>query len=239
MPRSLLAIVMSVLLFHAQAQVSEIKSGSTQTSRSVEGGSGGSGSGFMVEFVAQLLLGNVVTWQQSTLEKRESQRSLISIDGWVQAGGQASSYYLVQPRLRANWGIFSTDFRVNYVIEEDFNSLKHVRTSDWQILQLNIVTARDATFRIGGGIMSEAYEARNTYPEWTAGLHLHPQSGKFSGLAEYRSSDARKEVNGHIRYSVLESRKLHPYILFGATWQRYYSQVTVWGMQLGFGISIF
>jgi hypothetical protein len=239
MPRFIIVLIIMGASFNAASQVNQVKSASRSGggSRDVGGGSSGGGS-FAADLVFNLMFGNMVAWQQHTLEKRYIQRQLISVDGWAQGGGQASGYYIINPRMRANWGLFSTDYRMNYLLEEDFSGVKMISTSDWQILQLNIVTARDVTFRIGGGVVRERYEGERSFPEWTAGFQIHPFEGRLGGMVEYRGCEARQEVNGHIRYTFAKG-ELHPYLLAGVIYQRYYSQVSVGGFQAGIGVSFY
>jgi hypothetical protein len=157
----------------------------------------------------------------------------------LQTAVQPSSYYVINPRIRGNWGIFSSDFRLNYILEEDIEGVKYLRTNDWQILQLNLITTKEVTVRVGGGVIYEAFGQRNNYPEWTAGVHIRPFGEKLGGIVEYRGSEARKEVNAHLRYTFFERAKLHGYLTAGAVYQRYYSQINVWGMQGGIAMSIF
>lgn len=236
--KQVLLIWLTTLSVTATAQVNAIKSASSASSTEGRGGASSSG-GFIADFAFQFMFSNVVGWQEQTLSKRDVQRSLISIDGWVQGGGQPSSYYLLQPRVRANWGIVSSDFRLSYVIEEDFGEARHIRTTDWQLIQLNFVTEKDVTARVGIGMIWESFGQRNSYGEWTTAIHVHPFEKRLSGVAEYRWAEARKELNGHVRYALLEKKKIHPYLLFGAAFQRYYSEVNVWGIQGGIGISFY
>lgn len=244
MTRNLTLVFAISLLFSTAAypQVDEIKR-SSRSSRDGggEGGSGGpfGGSYFMGDFVFQMMFGGVVQAQQQKLQKRHDIPSLVSLDMMLQGAGQPSSYYILNPRIRGNWGLFSTDFRLNYILEEDIDGVKYIRTNDWQVLQLNIVTTRDVTARIGGGVIYESFEEKNNYPEWTAGVDIRPFGSKLGGLVEYRGSEARREINGHIRYAIFERGHLHGYVTAGAVFQRYYQQVNVWGLQGGIVFSLF
>jgi hypothetical protein len=239
MPRLFVVLVLAGVSVGAFGQVNQIKTASRSGggSRDVGGGSYG-GGGFAADLIFNLMFGNMVAWQQHTLEKHPFQKQLISLDAWAQGGGQASGYYIVNPRIRATWGLFSTDYRMNYLLEEDFSGVKMISTSDWQILQLNVVTAKDLTVRIGGGVIRERYEGERSFPEWTVGFQVHPLEGRLGGMVEYRGSEARQEVNGHIRYTFARG-ELHPYVLAGIIYQRYYDEVNVGGFQAGIGISLY
>lgn len=236
--KRVLLLWLTLSAFTASAQVNAIKSASSNSTSEVRSGSA-TGGGFIADFAFQFMFSNVVAWQDHTLGKRDAQRSLISVDAWIQGGGQPSSYYILQPRIRGNWGIVSTDFRLSYLIEEDFGEAKHIRTTDWQMIQLNFLTEKDVTARVGIGMIWESFEQKNSYGEWTTAVHVHPYGKRLSGIAEYRWAESRKEVNGHMRYALFDKGRMHPYVLLGGAFQRYYSSVNVWGIQGGIGISFY
>lgn len=226
------------------AQVSEIKSASSRHSKSgksVSGGSSGAESdgGILGDLFVQVFIGGIINVQQVKLQKRHTVPSIISLEAMMQGAVQPSSYYILTPRFRGNWGLFSTDFRFNYLIEEGIDEVTHLRTNDWQILQLNLVTTRDARFRAGGGILQEAYSGKKTFAEWTFGLHIEPFDSRLGGVAEYRTADNRKEGSLYLQCNVTEYGKLHGYLTLGAIHQRYYRNIDVWGIQAGYVLKIF
>ena len=223
-----------------KAQVNEIKSASSSRSESRGSSSGGNrSSSFAGDFFFNIMFGQVIHWQIQTLNRKREMPSIVSLDVMLQTAAQPSSYYIINPRIRGNWGLFSTDFRFNYIVEEDFNGIKYLRTNDWQVIQLNVVNTRDVTVRIGGGVIQEAFEGRNDFPEWTTAVHVRPWGKKLGGIVEYRNSEARREINGHLHYSLFEKGPLHGYFTAGAVFQRYYESVDVWGLQAGITVSIF
>lgn len=219
-------------------QVEEIKRAASAASSSVRFEGGGSsslsGSGIVVDIFFNLMFSGVVSLQQHRLHQREKIPAIVSLDLMLQGGGQPSSYYIIHPRIRGNWGLFSTDFRFNYLIEEDFDGMKHIRTNDWQVLQLNLISTRDVTIRIGGGVLHEAFEGTRSYGEWTAALQLQPAISKCGGTIEYRGSSPRKEVNAHLQYHLFDKGILHGFATAGVVYQRYYEDIKAWGLQGGF-----
>jgi hypothetical protein len=224
----------------AFGQVDEIKNAS---SNSRKGGSGdrssssGSSAGFDLLF--NVMFSGLVQAQQAKLERKADVPYMVSIDVMFQTAVQPSSYYIFNPRVRANWGLFSSDFRLNYLVEEDFEGYKHIRTNEWQILQFNIVTTKDVVFRVGGGFLQESFGGENYYSEWTTALQVHPANRKLGGIVEYRDADARKEVSGFLRYHAFDRGALHGFLTAGAVYQKYYSTVSVWGMQGGIVLSLY
>lgn len=236
-----MAIIVCVFTVHAIAQVDEIKSSSSSHSSKESSGNNtpDASGGFVGDFFFQVMFSGIIQLQQQKLQRKQELPSIISLDFLLQGAAQPSSYYIVNPRIRVNWGLFSSDFRLNYVLEEGIDGVKYLRTNDWQILQFNIVTTRNVTARIGGGIIQESFGEKNNYPEWTGAVHIRPSLSKFGGYAEFRGSQARKEVNAYLQYSVLEKNRFHGSITGGAVFQRYYDHVNVWGFQGGFAFSIY
>jgi hypothetical protein len=243
-------VVALVLLYavHTHAQVDEIKSASTDNSaksgrsdRSSVGGSGG--GGFFVDF----FFGGIVEWQRYKLnDDRTRYPSMVSLDVMMQGAIKPSSYYILWPRIRGTWGLFATDFRMNYLIEEDADGYKHIRTNDWQIVQLNLVTSRFFTFRLGTGFMQEAFGANRSFSETAFLLFVHaPDQTKNLGF-EYRFSkdwdtgaNPRREFSIQYQHELFSANKLHGYATLGGVYQRYYNAIEVWGIQAGFVFRLF
>jgi hypothetical protein len=213
------------------SQVSEVKSASANHSSSKSESSNSNGAA--VDILFNILFSGVVNAQQNKLQQKDEIPGLVSLEMFLQGAAQPGSYYILTPRLRANWGIFSSDFRFNYLIEESIDEIELLRTNDWQILQLNVVTTRDVTMRIGGGLISEQWAGGNTYGEWTGAIDIHPVEKRFGGVGEYRGAESRREISGFLKYRLFDRGVLHGFTTAGIIYQRYYSTVTVWGMQAG------
>jgi cellulase/cellobiase CelA1 len=229
------------------AQVSAIKSASSSNSSSSNGddysSNGGDGAGWFGDF----LFGGIVEWQKFKLtEYRQRYPSMVSVDVMLQGAIKPSSYYILLPRVRGNWGLFSTDFRMNYLIEEGPDGFIHIRTNDWQILQLNLITHKFFTFRVGAGIMQEAFGGNRTFNENSFQLFIHaPDQSKNLGF-EYRFSknwdtgvNPRRELGVQYQHQLFCTRKLHGYATVGAVYQRYYNTINVWGIQGGLAFRLF
>ena len=244
-------LILSCLLFsHVTfAQVDEIKSASSGHSSRSSGSSDydsddDSSSGFFFDFFFSDFfftecLGGIASWQEMKLKKKETNPTVISFDVMLQSAIQPSSYYIVNPRVRANWGLFSTDFRMTYLVEEDIEGYKTLRTDDWQILQLNLVTTRNVIGRFGGGILHENLSGGKTFAEWTLGIHLQSDSQRLGAMAEYRWSEPRDEWNIQGQFRLFQAKAFNGYFTAGVVHQRYYETVTAWGLQGGFMLRIF
>jgi len=239
---TIFAIIFSVN--GALAQVSEIKSASSDNSSkssSKSGGDGESDDGGGGGLIFDFLFGGIAEWQNFKLkDDRERYPSMVSLDIMFQGAIKPSSYYILWPRVRGNWGIFSTDFRMNYLIEEGIDGYQHIRTNDWQVLQLNLITSRFITFRIGTGFMQEAFNKKESFSESAFLLNVHaPDQTKQIGF-EYRfakdwetGANPRREFTVQYQHQIFSSGALHGYATVGGAYQRYYNSITVWGIQAG------
>jgi hypothetical protein len=234
---SLLCIFLLVSIF-SNAQVSDIKTASSNHSAgsgsSGRGEGGYSGNAFVFDLFFNVVFGEIIRAQQNQLERRHEVPAMISVEAMLQTAVQPSGYYLLHPRVRINWGLFSSDFRFNYLIEEGISEVTHIRTNDWQVLQLNLVSTRDVVFRVGGGILQETFSGEKTYGEWTAAIQVHPHTSRTGGLIEYRNSEARNEISAFAQYKLFDEGVAHGFATGGAVYQRYYSSIAVWGVQGGF-----
>jgi len=234
-------VIFLVLSLVAVAQVDEIKSESSKHSNekstgSVTSSSDSDNNSFGAAMFAGLMrvtFGGVAIWQVHRLEKKPMDPSIVSFDLMLQGAIQPSTYYILQPRIRGTWGLFSTDYRSNYLIEESIEGTKHIRTDDWQILQLNILNTPNFTGRFGGGILHENFSGNKTFAEWTVGAILQNNSQKFGGMLEYRWSEPRLEASAQIHFNVFSGRSVNTYLTTGGVFQRYYDKVNVWGIQAG------
>ena len=243
--KSLHVIVFVGLSIIAYAQVDEIKSASADNSSNSgreNRGSPGSGGGFFFDVFVQ-----VGQCQGAKLQSDRSRYpSMVSLDLMLQGAVKPSSYYMLWPRIRGNWGLFSTDFRMNYLIEDDVDGYKHIRTNDWQIVQLNLITSKYIMFRFGTGLMTEAFESRRRFNETSFMFDVHaPDQTKVIAF-EYRFAkdwntgvNPRREFSVQYQHQFMSAGALHSYISAGVTYQKYYGTIEVWGMQGGILFRIF
>jgi hypothetical protein len=233
----MILIMVSVLFGRGFAQVDEIKNASSERSTRVDNRNSVE-SGFALE-LANITVNVLIEWQRIKLQTREQNPSLVSLEIIGIAAVQPSSYYIINPRVRANWGIFSTDFRINYLIEEDIDGVKHIRTDDWQILELNILTERTVDFYVGWGFLHEAFNNDEYYNEWTMCLRVKPSQIPTIIQSEYRHSEPRTEINVGVQYPVFRKGLANLYVMGGGTFQQYYSSINVWGIQGGVVMKIY
>lgn len=232
------------------AQVGDIKNASSSNSKSGGGGgdrrSGGSGGGgFFVDIFINTL-SEIGVWQQYKLDKRSQNEYIVSLDVIAQAAIQPSRYYLMNPRIRGNWGLFSTDFRINYLLEEKITGNEDLSSIDWQILQLNLVTTRHVIGRIGGGFMKETFGGRESFFESTYGVFFQSGQKHLGANLEYRLAQdfttgiiPRRELGAHFEYRLASRGYWNTYLTIGGVYQQYYESISVWGIQAGLALRVF
>jgi hypothetical protein len=242
-------IVFFICISGSLAQVDEIKSASSDNSSKSgrgDGGSGGSGGGGGAWFIDFLFSGIAELQSYKLQDDRERYPSMVSLDVMLQGAIKPSSYYILDPRIRGNWGLFSTDFRMNYLIEEGIDGYKHIRTNDWQVIQLNLVTSKFFTFRVGTGFMQEAFNAKEMFSETAFLLNVHaPDQTKQIGF-EYRfakdwdtGANPRREFSVQYQHQIFSTGILHGYATIGGIYQKYYNAISVWGIQAGIVLRLF
>jgi hypothetical protein len=229
----------------ALAQVDEIKEASARSSRSASDNSDGKSSGGGILSDVFLFLPH---WQSYKLHPDNRQRypSMVSLETMI-PGGYKTNDFFFWPRIRGNWGLFSTDFRMNYIFEkDDAGGYKQLHTNDWQILQLNITTSRILLFRVGAGLMTEAFGNFNQYTELTLGFGIHAPDQSSMFYAEYRDAykagvdmKARIEFNAQYMHQIFRTGALKGYVTGGVVYQKYYSQIDFWAVQAGLAFRVF
>lgn len=227
------------------AQVDAIKGKSSSNAGRSGRSESYSGSGFGYFFI-NFIGSGIVDWQRATLQKRAEVPMVLSLEVFGQAAIQPSSYYVFLPRVRGNWGIFFTDFRTNYLLEENIGGAKDLATFDWQIIGLNIVNSKNVTARIGTGLMTENFGEHQSFSETSLGLTVQSTNQHMGLTAEYRwANDFTTGAVPRREWSLFGQRKLfdtgilHGFATGGLLFQRYYSEVNVWGIQGGFALKLY
>jgi hypothetical protein len=240
----LLALFSAALL--CAAQVDAIKSSSLANSSGGERKSSGGAGDFTFLFI-DLMLNHVIPLQRQILEKKTEIPELISLELRLQIGLQPATYYLALPRIRANWGLFSTDFRRSYLLESNpLGTTKDISWNDWQVLQLNLINTPTARFRIGGGIMSEVFNAKQTFTEYTMALGLTSAHKIYNGEFEFRAANdlatgntPRWELNAHVNKKLFDRNRIHGFLSGGGVFQEYYGATRVWAFTAGMVFKVY
>jgi hypothetical protein len=247
MKRFISLAILSFVATSALAQVGAIKSASkANKSGGSERGGGSSGGALAAYYFVNFAINTIVPWQINTLHKRGEVPNALSLEVYGQAAVQPSTYYVFQPRVRGNWGIFLTDFRMNYMLEEKIGKPEDLRTDDWQILGLNIINTRMVTARISTGIMHEAFGDGNTFSESVAGLSIMSPDQRIGGTGEFRwardfttGATPRLEATLNFQRKLFDHGVVHMFATGGLMFQRYYNEINVWGVQGGLAFKLY
>jgi len=227
----------------AMSQVDDIKKSSKENSSkgyskstsSDTGGSSGGGGFFMFDIFRVMGF-----WQSTVLQKRPEIPTLVGLDFMIHGAVQPSSYYVVNPRVRGTWGILSSDFRTNYLVEESIDGNKDLTSYDWQIIQLNFINTKNVIVRTGAGFMKEGFGGHESFFEWSLSTNLMFNENKWGGFAEFRSAPdfetgdvPRREVSVQIHKQLFAAGPWHGVATGGFQFQEYYQKIDVWGIQMG------
>lgn len=236
----LLASILAIAGFTAVGQVNDIKEASKSNSKGKSsGGDSGRGGGsninifFVVDFFR--FFGE---WQKAVLDKADTVPGISNIELLANGAIQPSQYNIVNPRIRAKWGVFSTDARVNWLYEP--SSKSSLTSFDWQVIQFNFLNTRHANLRWGLGFMQENFGEHDSFFESAiTGSYEFPRTG-WGTFAEMRwakdfETDAvpRREFVLQAQRELTSQGAFHLYATGGLQFQRYYSSINVWGIQLG------
>jgi hypothetical protein len=227
---------------HPIKNASKENSSNRSSGSSDRGNSGGGGNLFF--FFDMFRVFGV--WQGHVLDKRPDVPQIVSLEVMLHGAVQPSSYYIFNPRVRGTWGILSTDFRTNYMVEQTLEGNSDLTTIDWQITQLNFVNTRNVIVRAGAGFMKENFGDRMSFFESTFSSNLMFEDNQWGGFIEWRSAKdfetgvvPRREFNLQVQRQIFQTRALHGMVTAGLQFQRYYSQINVWGMQGGFILKLY
>lgn len=240
----------------AQGQVTNaIKRSSSSSSSSssgakVSGGGGDLGSSaacfsscFDVgcQLIGTGIVTGVLRYHDALLDKGIGR--VTSVELQVIGGGNAiNNYYTFRPRLRGNWGLFSTDFRIamlyDYVPEDD--SFGSYHTKDWQIIGLNLVAAQAFNLRLSSGFMYQDYDKKYA---WENALAADVYFDRWQIGAEGRIAAApntggvlpRTELSLKTTYQLNQRKHIQSYLMAEGVYNKYFGEVETWTLGVGVG----
>lgn len=135
------------------------------------------------------------------------------------AGGDV----LFHPRIRGNYGLFSTELRFQLGLLRDGVSRIRRNSFDWQLISFNLLQGPVWHLWLGTGISRPLPEGKSL-SEHAMGLHVYLPQGHWSFLLEgryatdYRSGLARGEGSAAANWWVLQSLGLDVALGAGAHW---------------------
>lgn len=194
-------------------------------------------AGACANFGAQV----VIAGQQAYLDRRDEISHMVSLDIMGHGGYVVSDdSYLVIPRLRVNWAMFSTDIRFNAWFEADTSGgLDFANTTDWSVIQFNPIITKHFILRIGTGFMYENY-SKIFYNEHYLGCDVLLNDDDYMISAEGRwakdyqtGANPRTEANLRFNLKYWDNKHFDNYFMFGGVYQNYYESIDLWTVQAG------
>jgi len=237
--------LLGALTQKSQAQVGSIAKKAGESAVGFFSGEGGGGStGLALEFFLLFpdAINGIALAHKNLLARKREEPWLVSLEGILHAGYYTKfSTINLLPSLRGNWGLFSTQIRLNRLQDRT----GFYKTLDWQILQLNLVARPMVGFRVGVGTMHE-YETDQTHTEYFFGLDFHFNDRKINPVVEYRlakdyGSDTtpRWEINTRVDYLVMTVGRFDINLMAGFVFQQYYSTIDFYFFQTGLNILLY
>jgi hypothetical protein len=240
-----------------QAQVTDAiksasKSSSSSSSKSSGGGSISSGDvgsslsclSSCFDIGCQIIGTQVVVglWRYHEYINEQGLDRTTSIEAQVVAGGNTiKNYYTLRPRIRGNWGFFSTDFRVAmlYDYDETTGAFGGYHTKDWQILGFNLVAVEAFNLRLASGFMYEDFQ-KKYYLENSAMADVYFNKwhiGAEGRISHYTNGVVpRSELSLKTSYRIGQSKHLQTFVTAEGVYNQYFSKVNTWTLGAGVGI---
>lgn len=153
------------------------------------------------------LAGEIIFLPMKALYKGQSdQLYLAHVDDWrISFEGRMLGGFdplrnvtLIQPQIRGNWGLFSTQVRYNRI----FDNTGVLSTLDWQILQFNVINHEAVRWVVGLGLSKEI-EIDQTHFEGSSSLTVFLADRVWAPTIEYRFSgngSPRQEFSAMVDY---------------------------------------
>lgn len=195
-------------------------------------------------FVEAMIVGG---WELHNhhLDKKVDVPSVISIDLIPQIGTDIGNSFIMAPRVRGTWGLFTTDFRFFSLTEYDFGRPAYYYSSiDWQVLGLNLVSTKGFNLRLSGGFMYDMNEER-FHPEYALMMDIKSENQRFITSIEGRlAHDTELDLLPRVETGIDQSfrlwkvKALQTYLTIGTKYQLYYPDVPYLLVMGGIRISI-
>lgn len=177
------------------------------------------------------LIQGVVFVQKEALNARKVHPEIVSLEGSFTSGYYKNfNTVLFTPRIQANWGLFSTEFREQRLID----ATSTLNTYDWQVLKLNIPMHPLTLY--GGLGFTNVPIYKLAYFEYSFGARLRFLKEKFLSEASYRSTEIstggkfRQEYKFTLDYEVTSYKvknktqfRISP--MLGFVYQKYFDRI--------------
>ncbi len=158
-------------------------------------------------------------------------------------------YFNILPQIHGRWGVLSTDFRYNLLVDFQNFSADAFKSWEWNIIQINIKPAEEHVITLGTGISYEPY-SKSIYNEHLLGykyktldqMYFAQFTGRLATDYEFAPNPADAifftEINllGGVKF--LTVNHLFGYFNIGLIYQNYYLSHSILLAQAGLTFSI-
>jgi hypothetical protein len=195
------------------------------------------------------------------LKSRDIDPTVVSLD--IQphfAYGPDNDYINFLPRIRGTWGVFSTDFRLNYLAEYKDYTASLFKIAEWQVLQINITPVPEFSLRFGSGAYFENFtdsvtdpitqvksskRLKNVFNEQFISVELRMNEQQFITTLEGRyaadysnGNHVFSEINFRTNFRFIRFDHIAGYLMAGLVYQKYYDSIDLWSIQTGLSFNI-
>ncbi|MDN5211525.1 hypothetical protein QQ020_05670 [Fulvivirgaceae bacterium BMA12] len=243
---AVLLIMVSSATCYAQVgevieKAKENKSGSSESSNDGDGDSGSFFFNIFVELTYHTIRGIPIA-QREVLSRKYQEPWLVSLETGF-SGGYATAHNTVAflPSIQGNWGIFSSELRMNRL----FDATGNFQTIDWQVLVFNLVNREKVRLHLGGGF-SHHQKTSETFFEYSTGLKLFFKERSISPSISFRWApdleqeiNTRFELNTQISKQIMKTDKFAVNVMAGLVYQKYFETTDFYFMQTGVSFNLF
>lgn len=180
-----------------------------------------------------------LAWNSQWIENRANYPVPIGVELMLDASIVPIKYNVYRPRIRVNLGFLSTDYRYSILVEEKLGETDIYATHDWQMFVLNPVLTNDFAMRLVVGVVYEEV-SRNVFQDYNLGLdfYLFDQAVKLAMEGRYAYNytariSPRTELNGALKFRILDTENMKIYGGFNAFYARYYESIDLWSVGVG------
>jgi len=196
-----------------------------------------------------IFIGSILDeWHKNILDNKAEDPTIVSLEVMPQVGlNNDLMTYHIMPRIRGTWGLYSTDFRYNFIVENSPGKLQFLRSLNWVIAEMNLISINEFNLRVGTGWF--AHETTDNtffhYNEQFVGIELRTFDQKINYTIEGRSAwdytfggNVYHEIGFKGSARVFEIPKVSLYVTIGANYYNYYTSVDFMTSNIGLNFLI-
>lgn len=162
--------------------------------------------------------------------------------GYHYSASGGMNYANFTPGINGRFGIYSMDFRLNYLMDYDNGIIDSYKSWEWLIMQLNIQPVTNFRFIYGAGLFKENY-LDQIKAEQYLGIEFSNNSKSQIAMAELRIVPYQNEITFTevcLKYNqrIIDTNHFFVYLFASGVYQNYYTSHDIWLVKTGFSINI-